>query len=114
MQREGGGAGEEAGDPRHLWSASQTARYKDKSPPIAGGGRVGTVPPALVRLASGAGPLLGSRTDTRTQWPVAGVGDSSRQGGPESKQDWPHGLCTHSSRAAGRLGPSVSLPSPRL
>lgn len=43
MQR--GGAGEEAGDPRHLWSASQTARYKDKSPPIAGGGQVDSMPP---------------------------------------------------------------------
>lgn len=53
MQR--GGAGEEAGDPRHLWSASQTARYKDKSPPIAGGGQVDSVAPALACLASGAG-----------------------------------------------------------
>lgn len=52
MQK-GRGAGEEAGDPRHLWSASQTARYKDKSPPIAGGGRGGSVPTVLTHSAFG-------------------------------------------------------------
>lgn len=48
MQR--GGAGEEAGDPRHLWSASQTARYKDKSPPLqVGASWVPCPPPSLAR-----------------------------------------------------------------
>lgn len=39
------------------------------------------MPPTLAHSASRAGPLLGSRTDTRTQQPVAGEGDSSNHGG---------------------------------
>lgn len=112
--RRGRGAGKEAGDPRHLWSASQTARYKNKSPHCRQGlGKPGGVE---ARPCSPSPAICLGSTTCQDLWPVA-RGWQQQEGwlraGPSSLPGHALGFCGVWDCGVICLAP-VSLPSPEL
>lgn len=82
-ERRGRGRG---GRPQTSVEREPNCKIQRQEPPDCRWGPVDSVPPALARLASGASPLLASRTG---QWPVAERGDGSSQSGSESRWNRP-------------------------